>query len=356
MGKKKQYPKGIIALDPSWRGCGYIVYLPEEDFIKVGCVDLVEEFATRKAYDTPDSSRDLVCSFLYRLFSELGEEIRQKLDTLVIERQFKPKMQNLYKCFENQIKFALGPKSKVIGIAAWNTKEHFGTATATYRGNKQEAIAFLLRNPKLIGASLHDKNDNKADAIILLNHFLQKKYPEILMSRRNVSTVVRRPPPPSPISLDVSDIDCPECATPCAIKTCGPTSKNAGKEYNACINPDCPKSDKGGWIRLVGEQPKYPAKPKPRTVGSKRASTVVLSDSEESFEPVAKKRPAPDQFYEDCAKFHVDTLSILQTISNKLSMLNKSNQTYLDEMLSIMQNKGEPQSGDELCGTTDTKQ
>lgn len=359
MGKKKQLPTGFLAIDPSWRGCGYAAYFPEEDLIKVGCVDLVDRFTNRKKlYDTPESSRDLVFCFLtWLLEEELGPELRLKIGAVVLERQFKTKMQNLYKCFDNQIRALLGIKTKIIGIAAWNTKQHFGTATGTYTGNKREAISFLERNPELIGAELHDKNDNKADAIILLNHLLQKKYPEILMSRRNAGSVVHRPPYSRSVPDNDSDIDCPECGTPCVIKACGPQAKTPGREYNACIQPSCPKSDKGGFICFVGEQPKQNSSGNggARTAGAKRntgsrPSVSQLSD-DDSFEPATKRRAN-----NPISEVHsAELIAQSKLLVKQMADFERATINYLDEILGALVNNKQMQETHEICGTTDNE-
>lgn len=353
MGKKKAPPTGFISIDPSWRGTGYVVYLPEQDFIKAGCVDLVDKFSNRKKlYDTPDISRDLVYQFFAWLFEEIPET--KQCTVAVLERQFKTKMQNLYHCFSNQLRCLLGAKAKIIGIASWNTKEYFGTATGSYLGNKREAIAFLLRNPELIGSELHDKNDNTADAIILLNHLLQKKYPDLMQSRRygtNITPRANNRPSFEPAfhgDLPDSGMCCPSCGVQCGTKISGPQSKNAGREYYSCTNRQCPKSEKGGFIAWC-DQPEPPK----RTAGVKRAPTEVIYSDSETMEPVAKRRPpsVDDEFYTEVRAFHTKCLELMKQMLTNTQQINQGvtqSETLLQEMLEGLSNGSK-----NVCGTED---
>lgn len=316
MPKKKSEPTGILSIDPSWRGTGYAIYLPEQNYIKTGCVDLVDKFSNRKKlYDNPDCSRDLVYAFLSWLFTEEAPECKELINVVVLERQFKQKMQNLYHCYSNQLRCFLGGKTKIIGIASWNTKTHFGTATGTYAGNKREAIAFLERNSDLIGCELHFKNDNIADAIILLNHLIQKKYTTLMSRRPTNNRVVHRPT----THQDDAPFTCQECNYPCIVKQSGPNSKRPGADYYACVNKsNCSKGSSGGFNQYVDtidvtESTSYAPK---HPVGAKRQ---YESDSE----PQAKRLYAPDDNSDAETKaYHKAVVEILKQLLAQTQQIN----------------------------------
>lgn len=238
MPPKKKHD-GVLSCDPSFKGMAFALYLPSLGWQDARCYDIREE---RKIYDTQEMTRELVYKNLLRLFSDMP--LIEYCSVFVIEGQFKKKMIRLQESVCNQIRVLL-PDIKIVTIAAYSTRNYFGTNTDSYYQNKKESINFLKRNPQLLMSELWVNNDNICEAIILLNHLVQKQALEFYKSKRKKMS-----------SNEPNRPDCPACKQPAGCAK-SESEKNPGRLYWRCENRDCSKwQEKKSFLGFFGEEHK----------------------------------------------------------------------------------------------------
>ena len=242
MPPKKKHD-GVLSCDPSFKGMAFALYLPSLSWQDARCYDIREN---RKIYDTQEMTRELVHKNLLQLFEDMP--LIEYCSIFVIEGQFKKKMIRLQESVCNQIR-ALLPNVKIVTIAAYSTRNYFGTNTDSYYQNKKESINFLKRNPQLLLSELWVNNDNVCEAIILLNHLVQKQALEFSKSKRKkMSTGFAINTPNRP--------DCPTCKQPAGMAE-STSEKNPGRLYWRCENRDCSKwQEKKSFLAFFGEENK----------------------------------------------------------------------------------------------------
>lgn len=309
MPKKKQHG-GILAIDPSFRGMGFALWCPGLSYTRTGHKDITENYKSYSRYDIIVKLASLYVEELFTAHFGIMEEVT----VLVIESQFKTKLERLQDALVNQLycRFALlGTHLKVITVAAYTWRAHYGLGAKQYRDRKELSVEFVSSNPQLIAWSKDLKDDNECEAIILLNYACAKH------SLSFVSSVLFLP-------LQKMSMPCTVCSVQCNAATSN-SEKNPGKAYWACKNPDCPGGEgKGkGFICWIGEEasagkkPKYPVK-KTTTTLQKRTSSAQTA-------PPAPKRVKTETDY---LKMMTDTLQDIltqQLETNKLLTVLNAN-------------------------------
>lgn len=209
MGKKKQHA-GILAIDPSWKGMAVAAYIPVHGISFTKCMDIR---GSSKRFDTPQNTIRLVTEWARELF-EKKPELRC-CSRIVIENQFKTKMRNLEYIVTTAVKMQMhDPNVTVEYVPILKLKKHFGLELQhNYRKNKNLAVEYVTENEReLLCGSLHDGDDNKADAILLLNYSVQTQ------------------------NLDMAEYGkCTFCETPLVTRQCK-NGANEGKWFVNCKN------------------------------------------------------------------------------------------------------------------------
>lgn len=153
-------------------------------------------------------------------------------DKIVVEGQFKSNMKTLQWITIAMLR-VFWPDAKIDTLSALRAKRILGIELKeSHWLNKKEAVKFVESNQNLLCAKLHDLNDNKADAIILLNAYLEDKP----MSKRPW------------ITMQLED-RCQNCNQDLISRTSGASAKNPNRRYMTCPNmndPLCKKSFK--WL------------------------------------------------------------------------------------------------------------
>lgn len=267
MPPKKKHD-GILSCDPSFKGMAFSMYLPGLSYQDARCYDIRED---RKIYDTQEMTRELVYKNLCQLRKDMPLSVYCSI--FVIEGQFKKKMIRLQEAVCNQVR-VMFPEIKIITIPAYSTRKFFGTNTESYYQNKKESINFLKRNPQLLVAELWSNNDNICEAIILLNHLVQKQALELHEAMSySYSQQPNRP-------------DCPTCKQP-AGSAMSTSEKNPNRPYWKCENRDCEKyQQKKAFLAFYGEEDKIG---KPFT--GKTNKRPIETNPNVSLVPAAKKVP-----------------------------------------------------------------
>jgi hypothetical protein len=269
--KKKLLHEGVLSCDPSFKGMAFAAYIPGLSWQDARCYDIREE---RKIYDTQEMTRELVYRNLLQMMNDMP--LVMYCSVFVIEGQFKKKMIRLQESVCNQIRVFL-PSIKIVTIPAYSTRKYFGTNTDSYYQNKKESIKFLKLNPQLLVSEQWSNNDNICEAIILLNHLVQKQALEFSQSKRKkMSSLHSEPNRP----------DCPTCKQPAGCAK-SESEKNPGRLYWRCENRDCTKyQEKKSFLAFFGEESKIGKWGKQTNKRSADTNPVV------NLVPVAK-RPAP---------------------------------------------------------------
>lgn len=170
MGKKKQHA-GILAIDPSWKGMAIAAYIPVHGISFTECDDIR---GNSKSFDTPANTIKSVTAWARDLFDKWPQ--LACCTRIVIENQFKTKMRNLEYITVSAIKMLMHRSDITVEyVPILKLKKHFDLELQhNHRKNKNLAVAFVQENEReLLCGSLHDDDDNKADAILLLNYSVQ---------------------------------------------------------------------------------------------------------------------------------------------------------------------------------------
>lgn len=219
---------GIIAIDPSWNGFALAAFIPE---LGLEVTELYTLNDGTKNYTKPKKTIDS----LFLVLADLVWRMPwlKLCDKIVVEGQFKSNMKTLQWITIAMLR-VFWPDAKIDTLSALRAKRILGIELKeSHWSNKKEAVKFVESNQNILCAKLHDLNDNKADAIILLNAYLEDKP----MSKRPWTTMQ-------------TEDNCQNCGQALVKKTAGQASKSPGREYMACTNnlndAQCKKSFK--WL------------------------------------------------------------------------------------------------------------
>lgn len=277
MPPKKKHG-GVLAVDPSWKGMAVAAYVPVHRYEFACCMDIRSGL---KHFDIPQTTIKLVTKAFKRLFDEEPE--LRCCTRIVIENQFKTKMRYLQYITATCLQ-TLMPHATVEHVSILKLKRHFGLECNGHYQNKKDAVSFVrLKERELLVGQLHDLNDNRADAILLLNYSVQENKLEFMTYG-----------------------ECPTCGNELIRRVCG-QGNNSGKAFVNCPNGRRAEGDRAAnkcnstffWL---DENDKI-VPPAPRT-GQKRRNVPSVE------EQAAKKQKLDDleelvkQNAEDIAKLH----------------------------------------------------
>ena len=240
--KKETGHAGILACDPSFKGMAWAAWSPGLSWKMARCYDIRE---SRKIYDTPE----MICDLVYRHLQKLIDDfpLVLEMDVLVIEGQFKRKMQRLRESVCNQMRMLIGPDLKIIVVTAISWRKHFSVVMPTYTQNKAESVRYLKNNPQLKLSRLWSNNDNICEAILLLNYALERKALRMASNRTKISTGSNKP-------------NCISCGSPPTLAVSN-SEKNPDRTYWKCTNGEC---DKKGFMCWQDDTADY-GKPRKRS-------------------------------------------------------------------------------------------
>ncbi len=165
----------VLAIDESWRGFGVAWKIETLKIEGVLCVDIAEKYCNnKKKFDSPEWTLQTLHAWLNDFQSEHSEWIDQ-LDVIVIESQFHAKMKLLQYMLMGILRSRF-PLTQIFTVSALKIKRYFKIGLEkNHNANKKKAIKFVEeRVETLFLASLVDGNDNLADAVLLLNFFMQQ--------------------------------------------------------------------------------------------------------------------------------------------------------------------------------------
>lgn len=171
MGGQKKKHAGVLAIDPSWKGLAVAAYVPVHGLAFTKCADIRNG---SKCFDTPPNTIRSVTEYFRDLFQRYPQ--LRCCTRLVIENQFKTKMRNLEWIVISCVKTLLhDPCVTVEYVSILKLKEHFALALQhNYQKNKNLAVSYVEANERqLLCGAFHKNNDNRADAILLLNFSVQ---------------------------------------------------------------------------------------------------------------------------------------------------------------------------------------
>lgn len=298
MPKKKQH-SGILAIDPSFRGLGVALLSARHEYSYSGHFDICQNY---KQYSKYDIIVKLVADFLGELFTELDPFVWDS-SVLIIESQFKTQLERLQDALVNQIYARFlerGIKLRILTVAAYSWREHFGLAGPTYNKRKKLSVEYVAGNPGLLCWEEGIKNDNVAEAIILLN-FAKSKHSLALEETKVMDSQYYH--------------YCPECENQCVSKI-SQSEKNPGRAFWACINPTCKKK---GFTCFAGDENKAPSYLKKRAPQTKQSYTAPPAPKRQAKPPTPRERSAPYLSVSDSnGEFKAEVLSELSVISQLL--------------------------------------
>lgn len=177
MGKKLKHA-GVLAVDPSWKGLALACYLPVHNYEFACCLDIRGGL---KRFDLPQNTITLVCRALHELFEQ--EPLLRCCTLIVMENQFKTKMRNLEWIVTAALKMMMHDhECKVEYVSILKLKKHFSLeCTGSHYQNKKGAVKYVSEHEReLLIGPLHDLNDNRCDAILLLNYSAQQNKLEFM--------------------------------------------------------------------------------------------------------------------------------------------------------------------------------
>ena len=227
---------GIMACDPSFKASGWAFYSDGLSWQATNCYDMRKGL---RVYDTADKIRDLTHGHLTRMLEDFP--LARELDVLVIEGQFKRKMQRLQESICNQMRALIGPELKIIVVPAYAWRKYFDITMDTYTQNKQASVVYLRDNPQLLCWKDGINNDNIAEAILLLNYAVQKHGLSLAMSQQRSNAKNNQGPP------------CQACGSD-SVLAISTSEKNPNRVYHKCQNQSC---EKKGFMCWQGEESKY---------------------------------------------------------------------------------------------------
>lgn len=211
--------RGILAVDPSWRGLGWVLYCGEQ--VKFSGVSDIK-IGTSKSFMKPLSTIGLVRTWLIdTLMPQIGH-LAPLFDCIVIENQFRTNMKYLQYILVTALATAF-PACTVHFVSALSCKRKYGIEYGkSHNQNKKNALKYVQDNAEsLLAGSLHRDNDNIADAILLLN------YRDSTIKTKHYSM------PQRPES-------CPKCHQETVwLNTTKKPGPNLGREFYSCSNDDC---------------------------------------------------------------------------------------------------------------------
>lgn len=171
MGRKKRHA-GLLAIDPSWKGMAVAAFVPVHGIEFTECVDIRGDC---RRFDMPQNTIRLVSKYFRDLFERYPQ--LRCCSRVIVENQFKTKMRNLVWITVSCVKTLLhGPDVTVEYVPILKLKQHFDLELQhNYRKNKKLAVEFVAANERsLLCGQYHEQNDNRADAILLLNYSQQE--------------------------------------------------------------------------------------------------------------------------------------------------------------------------------------
>lgn len=230
-----------MTIDPSWNGFALAVFIPVLELEKTKLYSLNDG---SKGYMKPKKTIDtlhlLFCHMIYK-----NPEFKL-CDHVIIEGQFKTNMKNLQWITMTFVR-SFFPEARIECMSALKAKRIMGIELQeSHWLNKKEAVNFIVTNQNLICAKHHYLNDNRADAIILLNAYLKN------------TKMSKRPWEKS----QTSDL-CNNCGQSLAMNTAGPNSQNPGRKFLSCSNrydPACKKNFR--WLDEPTKKQKVEPTPK----------------------------------------------------------------------------------------------
>lgn len=172
-GSKKFAHKAILACDPSFKGCAFVLwYKAADSFSKSEVYDIR---CGLKQYDVFLTQVELVQNLLVSLFEDFAPWI-DDCTAFVIEGQYKPKMLCLLHAIVNQLYVLLPNLKKILTVSARVWRPFFGLKLPrdTYAQRKKASVEYVRSNPQLICSELWTKDDNICEAVLLLNYLVTK--------------------------------------------------------------------------------------------------------------------------------------------------------------------------------------
>lgn len=327
MSPKKTYD-GVIAIDPSFKGMAYTIYIPSLKYKRSLVYDIRGGY---KTYDRSVITIRLVTEHIKVLVQDVGVDILELIDVLVIENQFKPKLERLQRAIMNQLIGSFPAISKVVETSAFTWRHFFGLSHPEYRERKKLSVACVKNNPQLKCSENWTKDDNICESILLLNHCLSVKRPQL----SKFVEVIMDPA--------TSHINCTTCNRPLYRRESS-SQKNPGRIYLACGNRQC--ADKNAFVGFedvvlkdedVQEIPpptpqrKYPNKrPGPSAGYNKSPGGNKYPPSKQSVSPAARQVQEPE-----ATQHEKLTLKCLITIKN--------NTDRILELLAMQMSEAQPQ-------------
>jgi hypothetical protein len=177
MTKKKQHG-AILSCDPSFRNCAFVLYYPGENIELGETYDLTQDF---KRYDGFPKIVVLIHDLLAQLWKDFDPYLCA-CTVFVVETQFHKSMERLVNCLTAAFyeKFResfpeVSPPLKMIGSSAKYWRKHYGIMSGNYRQRKQSSVNYVnSRRPQLICGNLGTNDDNRCEAILILNYAVEQ--------------------------------------------------------------------------------------------------------------------------------------------------------------------------------------
>lgn len=169
MPKKKQHG-AILSCDPSFRNCAFVLHYPAQN-IEIGeTYDLTQDF---KRYD----GFPKIVVLIYDLLVQVWEDFAPHLGActvFAVETQYHKSMERLVNCLTSAfyVKFreCYGTSLKMLGCSAKYWRKHYKITKGNYRERKLSSVTYVNSNPQLLCASLATNDDNRCEAILILNY------------------------------------------------------------------------------------------------------------------------------------------------------------------------------------------
>ena len=215
---------GILAIDVSWKGMGCVAFAGEH-LLWSKCYDIR---GTLKRFDLPLHTAQLVSNWVKNELIVDCPWLVDVVDMVIVENQFHLKMKYLQYMVTSSVLTAIyGAKVKF--ISALTCKRSFNVPLQkSHNQNKKIMLKFVRENShSLFAGCLHQNNDNIADAIILLNTFINSRKKSFLK-------------PPTMTTYENYPQRCTVCDQDTIwLNTVKKEGPNLGKQFTACKN-NCP--------------------------------------------------------------------------------------------------------------------
>jgi hypothetical protein len=249
---------GILALDVSWKGMGCAAYAGDA-LVWAKCYDIRGNV---KRFDMPIHTVTSVSKWVNEQLLVDCPWLVLMIDRVVIEAQFHKKMKYLQLITASAIMTVI-KGAKMHFISALCCKRRFNVPLQkSHNENKKVMLKYVKDNSeKLLVGTLHQDNDNLADAIILLNtfHSSRKKNNFAIMSDYQIPG------------------ECPSCNQGTVyVNTVKKEGKNQGRQFSSCRN-NCEGVFK--WLDTPKQKHKT-VSTLPRA-GAKRSFESVIQENNE---------------------------------------------------------------------------